>query len=403
MRHIIKPGINIDFYGRRRTFFAISGTLLGISLLALVINVFVRGRPVNFGTDFEGGSQVEVEFQRDVPVGDVRSALNRGGFKGAEVVRVNDDHGRFLFMLRLSEVTSLSTADRDAVEKKLEGTFAGKLKRFDYKTGSDKIYVKLDRSVELDAKDRGAALAEKIRSAFHGTGVGVQQVRLFGRPQDRAFEVTLEGLAGQLRQTFQNRLGKGAVKDIPSVETVGAKAGHRLRDDGIRSLLYTLLLILVYLALRFDFRYAPGAVIALLHDVVATVGLYAVTWSEFSLVSVAALLTIAGYSVNDTVVVFDRIRENMARLRDRKFSLVVNASINETLSRTILTSLTVFLTSAAIWIFGTGLIQNFAMALTFGVVVGTYSSIFIASPIVVGLNDRYVEFKRRASVRQKQS
>src|SRR5207248_2609002 len=159
--------------------------------------------------------------------------------------------------------------------------------------------------------------------------------------------------------------------------------------------LAAILLIMVYILFRFDFRYGPGTVVALLHDAVIVVGAFAVTYREFSLTTVAAVLTVIGYSMNDTIVVFDRIRENAARLRDRKFDRVVNQSINETLSRTLLTSATVFFVTLAMNIWGVGVIRDFAFAMNVGVIVGTYSSIFIASPILIWLNEKYLVSQKR--------
>jgi preprotein translocase subunit SecF len=207
--------------------------------------------------------------------------------------------------------------------------------------------------------------------------------------------VTLVGLDTQMRQGLDERLGAGAVSAIPKVDSVGAKAGNQLKVDGIKSLLFAILLIMVYIAFRFDLRYGPGTVVALLHDAVLTVGAFAVTYKEFSLTTVAAILTIIGFSMNDTIVVFDRIRENAARLRDRRFDRVVNQSINETLSRTILTSATVFFVTLAMNIRGVGVIRDFAFAMNVGVIVGTYSSIFIASPILIWLNDKYMANQKK--------
>ena len=161
-----------------------------------------------------------------------------------------------------------------------------------------------------------------------------------------------------------------------------------------------MVLILIYTALRFDFRYGPGAIIALIHDSIITVGAFALTYKEFSLTTLAAILTIIGLSMNDTIVVFDRIRENASRYRDRAFDRVVNHAINETLSRTILTSATVFFVTLAMNVFGTGVIQDFAFAINVGIIVGTYSSIFIASPILIWLNEKFVAAQKRAAARQ---
>ena len=138
---------------------------------------------------------------------------------------------------------------------------------------------------------------------------------------------------------------------------------------------------MLYLAFRFDIRYAPGAAFATIHDAIMVIGVFAMTWTEVSLTSVAGLLTVMGYSVNDTVIVFDRIRENQAKLKDKKIERIIDISINEMLVRTILTSSTVFATTLIMNIFGTGLVKNFAFAMNIGVIVGTYSSIFLAAPI----------------------
>ena len=162
---------------------------------------------------------------------------------------------------------------------------------------------------------------------------------------------------------------------------VGAKAGDKLRDDAAKSIVYAIFLIMLYLAFRFDIRYAPGAAFATIHDAVMVIGVFAVTWTDVSLTSVAGLLTVMGYSVNDTVIVFDRIRENQAKLKDKKIERIIDISINEMLVRTILTSSTVFATTLIMNIFGTGVVKNFAFAMNIGVIVGTYSSIFLAAPI----------------------
>jgi len=187
----------------------------------------------------------------------------------------------------------------------------------------------------------------------------------------------------------------GAVKSIQSVVRVGSKVGKKLRIDGILSVVYTLFFILLYIALRFDLKFAPGAVVALIHDVMITVGIWAIFWLEFNLSTIAALLTIVGYSLNDTIVVFDRIRENLSRLRDAKLEKVINTSLNETLSRTILTSVTTLAAIAAILFLASGDLWVFALALTIGIVVGTYSSIFIASPVVLFLD---AWFAKRSTV-----
>ncbi len=384
MAQWIKPDINIDFTARFKTMAVVSSALIVISIAALIFNTFARGSALNFGTDFRGGSEIQVEFAKNVRPAQVREALDKAGFKGAEVVRVSGGARQHFFMLRLTEVSSFSAESQQRVQQALAQKHGkDSLRRFDYQNGSDKVYLYFKRKF--------AVSTQQVEDAFSGVKVEVQQVQRFGRAQDNVFEVILAGLDRDVRRIFDSSLGAGSVKDVPQVESVGAKMGKQLRDDGIKSVIYALLLMLIYIAFRFDFRYAPGAVVALAHDVTITTGLFAVTWQDFSLVVVAALLTIAGYSINDTIVIYDRIRENVAKLRDRKFSLVVNTSLNETLSRTLLTSLTTLFTCISIWVVGTGVLKVFAFALTAGVFVGTYSSLFIASPMVIYLNDRFTK------------
>ena len=207
------------------------------------------------------------------------------------------------------------------------------------------------------------------------------------------YEISLAGVAEQVVEELRKETwGKGAVK-LRS-EWVGAKVGSQLRNAGIASLGYALLFIMVYIAFRFDFRFAPGAVIALIHDIIITLGIFTVFRVEVTLTTVAALLTIVGYSLNDTIVVFDRIRENLQITREVKLASLVNTSVNETLSRTIMTSATTIMATVVLLTLGwkTSL-RDFSLALTIGIIIGTYSSIYIASPVVVWL-DRFSSEKK---------
>jgi preprotein translocase subunit SecF len=210
---------------------------------------------------------------------------------------------------------------------------------------------------------------------------------------NRVYVVNLKSVSDQVMQGFRAKaFGEGAEKKRS--EWVGPKVGKQLRDAGIYSLLYAILFIMIYIAVRFDLRFAPGAVVALIHDVIITVGIFTLVRIEVSLATVAALLTIVGYSLNDTIVVFDRIRENLHKIKERKLSLVINTSINQTLSRTLLTSITTLLVVVSILTIGwRTTLRDFAFALFIGVIVGTYSSIFIASPIVVWLDKRFAKKK----------
>ncbi len=390
MARWIKPGININFVGSFKRFGTFSLILILGSFGMFVFNWIVRGQPLNYGTDFKGGSEIQVEFSKPVTTAKIRGTLEKAGFKGAEVVKVAGSSRPNFYMLRISEVSAFSEADQTRVKSALQSVVKKEnLESFDYKTGSDKVYLNFKRGFEVDP--------DKVEQVFKKSKVGVQQVQKFGRTEDNVFEVTLVGLEHEVRRIFETSLGAGIVKDIPQVESVGAKMGKQLRDDGIKSVLYALILMLIYIAFRFDFHYAPGAVVALTHDLIITTGVFALTYQEFSLNVLAALLTLAGYSINDTIVVFDRIRENVAKLRDRKFSLVVNTAVNETLSRTLLTSVTTLFTCVAIWLGGTGVLKPFGFTLTFGIIIGTYSSIYIASPTAIWLKEKIDKAKSRAT------
>ena len=390
---IIKPGSNYEFIGRSRTWIGLSIVLTLISIGALIFNVMSksRGHILNWGVDFRGGSEIIIEFGKAVEVGEVRKILNDSGYHDAEVVKYADPTGQkqWNYMVRVGAVSVLSEQQSKQVRESLAKEGDASLKRFEWSEGGDKIYLRYDKAVDP------TGLANSLKAI----GINTTQVQAFGRPGDHGYEVTLVGLDSEIRRALETRLGPGSVAAIPRVESVGAKAGKQLQYDATRSLVFAILLIMVYIAFRFDLRYGPGTVVALLHDAVITIGAFAVTYKEFSLTTVAALLTIIGFSMNDTIVVFDRIRENAAKLRDRKFDRVVNQSINETLSRTIWTSATVFFVTLAMNIFGVGVIRDFAFAMNVGVIVGTFSSIFIASPILIWLNDKYVASQRKSQGR----
>ncbi len=200
-----------------------------------------------------------------------------------------------------------------------------------------------------------------------------------------------QGIIQHLYNSFPDKVPEDMNDFVLSIEKVGPKIGAELEADAVMAVLTAMILILAYISIRFEFKFALGAIAALVHDVLITLGIFSIMDYEISLPVIAAFLTIVGYSLNDTIVIFDRIRENIkARKRD-KYSTVVNDSINESLSRTIITSLTTFLVVFVLWMFGGEVIHNFAFAMIVGVVVGTYSSIYIASPIVVQLHKSAIE------------
>jgi preprotein translocase subunit SecF len=234
--------------------------------------------------------------------------------------------------------------------------------------------------------------ATDIKKSLDVMDLGGMTVQQFGddaneflvRAQSSSTE--LQGLGQKIKASLEASYGSGTV-EIRRVEMVGPQVGKDLREKGFKAVLFAMIAILIYITLRFEFRFAVGAVIALVHDVTITLGAFSLSGREIDLPIIAAFLAIIGYSLNDTIIVYDRIRENMGRYHKETFPVIINRSINETLSRTILTSGTTLLVVLALFIFGGGVIHNFAFALLIGVLIGTYSSIFVASPLLIFWQD----------------
>lgn len=195
-----------------------------------------------------------------------------------------------------------------------------------------------------------------------------------------------QGVVDYLYNTFPGKVPAERTDFLLSIEKVGPKIGAELGGAAIKAILFAMLLILAYISIRFEFKFAVGAIVALFHDVLITLGIFSIMDLPISLSVIAAFLTIVGYSLNDTIVIFDRIRENLKAQKRDPYNAVINQSINQSLSRTIITSLTTFFVVFILWLFGGEVIHNFAFAMIIGVVVGTYSSVYIASPILILLH-----------------
>ena len=228
-----------------------------------------------------------------------------------------------------------------------------------------------------------------VRSILEEGGYPEAVVQFFGSTKDILIRVPLseENSSAAVSTNIVNLLKANTTDqlDVRSVEFVGPQFGQELFEKGVLALLYALIGVMIYVAFRFEWKFALGSVAALIHDVLITVGLFSILSLEFTLPVLAALLAVIGYSLNDTIVVFDRIRENFRKLRESNTFDTMNVSINQTLPRTILTSLTTLLVLFALYVFGGEALSGFAATLIIGVLIGTYSSIFVASPTVLGL------------------
>ena len=245
-----------------------------------------------------------------------------------------------------------------------------------FSQGGDKIAARYDVDPDLKqiVAQIGAVGTVKLRPSATNPQIT--------NPRDHRVEIQLQSKGDQLMDGLRKQLRASAVPDRAlRVEWVGPKAGKQLRDSARNAVAISIVFIMLYLAFRFDLRFAPGVVIACLHDATIVLGVFIIFHKEVTLSTIAAVLTIVGYSMNDTVVVYDRIRENLTKHRGKTFAQIINLSVSETLSRTILTSGATMLSVLAFFIWGTGVIKDFALAMVVGIVVGTYSSIYVAAPL----------------------
>lgn len=245
-------------------------------------------------------------------------------------------------------------------------------------TGGTLVEVGYPETVEL----------EPIRQSLITAGFNEAIVQHFGTARDVLIRLPSDasGDADQMSLNVMSALSGTGNPSMRRVEFVGPQVGEELRDDGGLAVLYSLVGILIYVALRFEYRFSIGSVVALVHDVIITVGFFSLFQIDFDLTVLAAVLAVIGYSLNDTIVVFDRIRENFRKMRKSEAEQVINISINQTLSRTIMTGVTTLLVLGALFFLGGEVIHSFSIALIVGIVVGTYSSIYIASATLLLLN-----------------
>ncbi|MEM9071435.1 MAG: protein translocase subunit SecF [Myxococcota bacterium] len=384
----VKPGTYIDFMRHR-------GPVVGASLFlvaASLVSLFAPGP--NYGIDFAGGTEIQLKFEGDVSSDELRTTLGELGYRSADVVSVEGADNEF--MVRVGEVSALPDEQREQLETGItEFVTEDVLREIRISPGGDKITLRLTQDVDLAA----------LKGVIEQQGIVVRgEPSPLAGSEDTRIEIFLEGVADELVAQLQDRLGDRAPSDPERIEWVGPKAGAQLRDAAVKSLLYAIAFIMVYVAFRFDLRFAPGGVLAMFHDAVITLGIYVLVQKEVNLTTVAALLTILGYSINDTIVVYDRIRENMGRYRDKSLRELINLSTSQMLSRTIVTSGTTLLSVLAFFIWGTPVIKDISFALFCGILIGTYSSIYVAAPVTEYMDRRFFSKpkatgKRRAAAR----
>lgn len=376
---IIPDNPNIDFIGNRKKGVLVSLFLVFMSFAALLFNVVTSGSALNYGIDFQGGSSVRIALSQEADIEQIRGLLEEAGYSGSSAVAVPDAENEVL--IKVKEVLAIGEAELAVCKEALTGLSGGAALHEDgfvHPTDSSKIFMKFTAQPNYPEIDQRMTEAGCVGNASPGTG----------KPEEFPVEFALIGVGNDIAQMLDQKLGAGTVDHIVQSETVGAKVGNQLKTDGIQAMLIAISLIFVYVMFRFDIRFAPGGIIALTHDAIIVVGAFAITGKEFNLTTIAALLTIIGYSINDTIVVFDRVRERVALFRNDPIEQTTNRALNETLSRTILTSATTLVVVLATWVLGSGAIKDFAFAVVIGLIVGTYSSLFVAAPVFLWVNDK---------------
>ncbi len=339
----IKPDINVDFIGKKKIAFFLSLVCVFLSVLTLI----VHGGP-RLGIDFAGGTLVQIKFKSPVGIDAIKAGLDTVGLGKSSVQQFGQQiDNEFLIRTEISYGSG-------------EGFSTDIKKALEANTRSE---VEI-RRVEMVGPQVGKDLREKALFAIFYALLFIT-IYISGR-----FEL------------------KWILSGVVAAALIGAVYLFNLFDVSIPFLIGAALMVTLVVFWFLELKYAMGAIVALMHDVLITIGIFSVFDKEFTLPIIAALLTIVGYSLNDTIIVFDRIRENLRKFHKKPLTFIVNRSINETLSRTILTSLTTLMVVVALFILGGGIIHDFAFALIIGILVGTYSSVYVASPILLAWQGR---------------
>jgi preprotein translocase subunit SecF len=375
--------VNVDWMGKAKYFVALSLILLAVGWISIL-----RYGGLRYGIDFRGGTLVYVRFSGPAPVNQIRKGLQDAGLANSSIQSISDNvlngnsqNDVVIGIEKKGEGDEALDASKQTILDVLHKTFgaantAGKLDFNSISPSSLAAYLtqKDPLSLSTNAGDRYNQLAQRLTDARDKQHGGI--VTNFDDLKN--VDGATPGVVAALKDGFA--LDNFTIRDV---EVVGPKVGAQLRRQAILATLYALAGMLLYIAFRFEWVYGAAAVIAVFHDVLITLGFFSIFHFEISLTVIAALLTLVGYSMNDTIVIFDRVREDLRLMRREPFAQVVNKAINQTLSRTILTSGLTFLTVLVLFLMGGEVLRAFSFAMVVGVVVGTYSSFGIAAPIVV--------------------
>jgi preprotein translocase subunit SecF len=370
----IFENLHIDFLGKRKIFYVVSAILF----LAGFINIIFRG--LEFGIDFKGGSEIVLQFDKPVNIAQVRNYVENIGLGAVELKTFGGETG-VLVRTELQNIPpTVFPRVIDGIENVIDARFASLPRDIIDSSASTVTY-------EFPNSDTTNRIIDQLNSS------GFQASRATEEFDNRQVIVSV-GISDWIKENLRERMPDNEFKVLRE-DQVGPKVGSELKRDALIAVILSLIAILIYLAFRFKFVFALGAVVALFHDVLITLGLFSLLYGlipglnlEIDLTIVAAFLTLVGYSINDTVIVFDRVRENLKIHKTMPLQEVLNLSINRTMSRTILTGGTTLLSIFVLLVFGGEVLRAFAFTLFFGIIIGTYSSIFVASALVLEYAER---------------
>ncbi len=353
---------------------AVSGTIIIVGILN-----FTMGKGITQGIDFQGGALIRVIFANQVPIEDVRAALSEAGITKSRIQEMGTSGREFV----IRAMPEAAMEEQEIEEHELLGRLV-----VDALRQEDVVQALETGLADLNAIDRNS-LAVLLVPEFPDLAVDMadkivtlrNSLEFMGIIQDFSQLEQVEGMTPEIlsflkEKTILTRLA------ILSKESVGPQVGRDLRQKATQATIWALLGMLIYIGIRFQYAYGVAAILTLAHDVLVTLTIFSFTNREINLPVIAAILTLVGYSLNDTIVIFDRVRDNLKTLRKHTFEDLLNISINQTLSRTIITSGTTFLTVAALFLFGGEVINDFAFTMMVGVIIGTYSSIYQSCSII---------------------
>jgi preprotein translocase subunit SecF len=376
-------GIDIDWLGKKWYFLAFSLIFSVSGLLSILF-----WHHINLGVDFRGGTLVYVQFEQPANIDRIRQAIDRSGIHDASIQSYGTTGHQVIISLPQKETQDAALdLGRQTIVQALNTNYAGS------STGNQSKLDLDNAGKETLTQFLQQSDPEHLASAGGGAQKYAQQAAAILDHRDRdlgGMLSSIDQVSGVADPAVVAQLKQGAYLSgfhVFNQEIIGPQVGALLRRQALLATLYSLLGMLVYLWFRFELIYGVAAVVAVFHDTLITIGAFSLTNQEITLTVIAAILTLIGYSMNDTIVVFDRIRENLRLSRRESLTTVVNRSINQTLSRTVLTSGLTFLTVLSLYLFGGEVLHGFSFALVVGILIGTYSSIAVAAPMLVAYQD----------------